>query len=182
MCPKIVTRLNLEPEIAVYMSARAKRVKATDAKKYILGYTVSNDVTAFETIYKTSFPALYGKSFDTFGILGPRINTDIDPTNATLRGAPEDFGFVDTVEGGMKESSSSARCGSLRMRAGARCTARISAPCCRCTCTTTTKASRCAPSTASTTQSSSATWTRTWRQSGTSRERPTRTWRLRTTS
>ena len=54
-----------------------------------------------------------------------------------------------------------ATCAARRTRAAAPSTGPTSAACCRCTCTTTTRASRCAPSTASPTRSWTATSTRT---------------------
>ena len=49
--------------------------------KYILGYTVGNDVTARD-LQKTDGQWTRAKGFDTFCPFGPWIDTDFDPSDA----------------------------------------------------------------------------------------------------
>jgi 5-oxopent-3-ene-1,2,5-tricarboxylate decarboxylase / 2-hydroxyhepta-2,4-diene-1,7-dioate isomerase len=97
--PDIATRVNLEPELGVVMSAQTSRVSVKQAESHVLGYTVVNDVTAFGTTKEVNFAPLYGKSFDTFGILGPRIVPGLDPTDQTIRAAVngEEFLVISTA-------------------------------------------------------------------------------------
>ena len=57
-----------------------------DAAAHILGYTCANDVTAIELLNRDpSFPQwTRAKRFDGFGAFGPHIDTDFDPSTASL--------------------------------------------------------------------------------------------------
>jgi 2-keto-4-pentenoate hydratase/2-oxohepta-3-ene-1,7-dioic acid hydratase in catechol pathway len=90
--PEIAAEVWIETELGIVIGKRCKRIGVEQARDHILGYTVSNDITAAEWTKKTSFPVLTGKGFDTFCVLGPCIETALDPTNATLRG------FIDGVQ------------------------------------------------------------------------------------
>jgi len=86
--PEIALSVNLEPELGVIIGKTCSRISAAQAKDHIFGYTVVNDVTSFETVNKdVVFAPLYGKSFDTFGIFGPRVVTDVDPGDLMIRAA-----------------------------------------------------------------------------------------------
>ena len=54
---------------------------------YIFGYTCVNDVTAAEILNKDPGFAQWtrAKSFDTFGVFGPVIATDVDPNLLVVR-------------------------------------------------------------------------------------------------
>ena len=83
--PSQVNRLDYEAELALVIKKRAKDIKTKEIKKYILGYTCLNDVTARD-LQKKDGQWTRAKSFDTFCPLGPWIETDIqDPNNLTLR-------------------------------------------------------------------------------------------------
>jgi 2-keto-4-pentenoate hydratase/2-oxohepta-3-ene-1,7-dioic acid hydratase in catechol pathway len=58
-------------------------VKAADWRRYILGFTCANDVTARD-LQKRDVQFTRAKSFDTFCPLGPWIETDIDPSDLQL--------------------------------------------------------------------------------------------------
>jgi 2-keto-4-pentenoate hydratase/2-oxohepta-3-ene-1,7-dioic acid hydratase in catechol pathway len=80
-------RVAFEGELAVVIGRQARNVSVADAPAYILGYTCTNDVTAMELIGRDpSFPQwARAKSMDGFGAFGPVIETDFDPSTATLR-------------------------------------------------------------------------------------------------
>lgn len=85
--PDVATKVFMEPELAVVIGKTCSKVAAAEAKDYILGYTCVNDTTVFESTIVTTFPHIWGKMFDGFGTVGPVIATQIDPKDATIRGA-----------------------------------------------------------------------------------------------
>jgi len=82
--PDLGSRVVYEPEIAIVMGQRCRSVSPAQARAQVFGYTCFNDVTAFEMKEATNFAFLAGKSFDTFGAMGPWIETDIDPDDVSL--------------------------------------------------------------------------------------------------
>jgi len=74
-----------EPEIAAVIGRTCRDVSPSEARDHVLGWTAVNDVTVTELGVVTNFPFLPGKSYDTFGVLGPVIRTDLDPDDAALR-------------------------------------------------------------------------------------------------
>ncbi|MGN7964944.1 fumarylacetoacetate hydrolase family protein [Microbacterium sp. 22179] len=81
--PAISEQTEYEGELAVVIGKVAKNVSAPDALDYVLGYTIGNDVTARDLQRKDGQWAR-AKGFDTFCPLGPTINTDFDPSEATI--------------------------------------------------------------------------------------------------
>ena len=77
-------RVDYEAELAVVIGRIAKNVKAKDAAAWILGYTCINDVTARDLQIK-DVQYTRAKGFDTFAPLGPWVETDFDPTGASVR-------------------------------------------------------------------------------------------------
>ncbi len=76
--PMHLGRVDHEGELAVVISRSAERIKASEADKYILGYTVLNDVTAREfqkRLAARGLPWFQAKSRDTFAPFGPHIVT-----------------------------------------------------------------------------------------------------------
>ena len=61
-----------EAELAIVIGKTAKGVKAEAWREYVFGYTVANDVTARDVQFSVSQWDM-GKSFDTFGPIGPAI-------------------------------------------------------------------------------------------------------------
>lgn len=59
-----------------------KRIPKEKAMDYVLGCTCSNDVTDFTQVDRD---ALRFKCADTFGPIGPCIDTEVDPSNARIR-------------------------------------------------------------------------------------------------
>jgi 2-keto-4-pentenoate hydratase/2-oxohepta-3-ene-1,7-dioic acid hydratase in catechol pathway len=80
-------RVAYEGELAVVIGKEARDVSVEAAAGHIFGYTCANDVTAMELIARDpSFPQwARAKSFDTFGVFGPVIETEFDFSQATLR-------------------------------------------------------------------------------------------------
>jgi 2-keto-4-pentenoate hydratase/2-oxohepta-3-ene-1,7-dioic acid hydratase in catechol pathway len=81
--PFISQRVDYEAELAVVIGRRAKNVPSHEARRYILGYTCSNDVTARDLQQKDS-QWTRSKSFDTFCPLGPWIVTDLNPSRLAI--------------------------------------------------------------------------------------------------
>jgi 2-keto-4-pentenoate hydratase/2-oxohepta-3-ene-1,7-dioic acid hydratase in catechol pathway len=72
--PNFVKELDYEGELAIVMGKKAKNIPASEAKKYIFGYTILNDVSARDFQFKDG-QWTRGKSFDTFAPTGPHITT-----------------------------------------------------------------------------------------------------------
>jgi 2-keto-4-pentenoate hydratase/2-oxohepta-3-ene-1,7-dioic acid hydratase in catechol pathway len=72
--PNFVKRLDYEGELAIVMDKKAKNIPISEAKKYIFGYTILNDVSARDFQFKDK-QWTRGKSFDTFAPTGPCITT-----------------------------------------------------------------------------------------------------------
>ena len=79
-------RVIYEGELAIVVGRTASRVSEQDAPAHIFGYTCANDVTAMELIQRDpSFPQwARAKSFDTFGVFGPVIETGFDPARGEV--------------------------------------------------------------------------------------------------
>ncbi|MGQ0676629.1 MAG: 2-dehydropantoate 2-reductase, partial [Rhodospirillales bacterium] len=80
-------RIFYEGELGVVIGRKCSMVGEAEAGDYIFGYTCVNDVTAIDLLKKNpSFDQwARAKSFDTFGVLGPAIQTGIDPMKLTVR-------------------------------------------------------------------------------------------------
>lgn len=84
LLPPCSSRVDYEAELAVVMKRRAFRLKKSEVRDYILGYTCFNDVTARDLQTKDG-QWTRSKSFDTFAPLGPWIEDELDPGNCTVR-------------------------------------------------------------------------------------------------
>jgi 2-keto-4-pentenoate hydratase/2-oxohepta-3-ene-1,7-dioic acid hydratase in catechol pathway len=75
-----------EGELALVVGQTMRAVAAADVRAHLLGCTIANDVTAMELIGRDPSFAQWSraKSFDTFGVLGPWIDTDFDWTGASV--------------------------------------------------------------------------------------------------
>ena len=76
-----------EGELGVVIGKRCCAVAEADAASYIFGYTCINDVTAIDIINKDAGFAQWtrAKSFDTFGVFGPVVATDVDPARLVVK-------------------------------------------------------------------------------------------------
>lgn len=66
-------RVDYEAELAVIIKDKCKNVNAEEALNHILGYTCMNDVTERNIQSSEKAGWFRGKSFDTFGPIGPVI-------------------------------------------------------------------------------------------------------------
>ena len=82
-----VKELDYEGELAFVIGKKAKDVSVAEAKNYVFGYTILNDVSARDFQFRGS-QWIPGKSFDTFAPTGPCIVTSSeirDPGNLAIR-------------------------------------------------------------------------------------------------
>ena len=81
--PTMSQRVDHEAELAVVIGRRAKNVPSHEARRYVLGYTCGNDVTARD-LQQEDGQWTRSKSFDTFCPLGPWIVTDLNPSRLAV--------------------------------------------------------------------------------------------------
>jgi 2-keto-4-pentenoate hydratase/2-oxohepta-3-ene-1,7-dioic acid hydratase in catechol pathway len=81
--PPISDRVDHEAELAIVIGRLARRVKAEEAGKFIMGYTCGNDVTARDLQLKDG-QWTRAKGFDGFCPLGPWVETHVDPTDVEV--------------------------------------------------------------------------------------------------
>ena len=76
-----------EGELGIVIGKRCCAVSEADAAGYIFGYTCINDVTAIDILNKDPGFAQWtrAKGFDTFGVFGPAIATDVDPAKLVVK-------------------------------------------------------------------------------------------------
>ena len=72
--PRISTQVDYEGELAVVIGTPARRVSKDHAHDFIAGYAIFNDVSARD-FQKRQSQWTMGKTFDTFGPLGPALVT-----------------------------------------------------------------------------------------------------------
>lgn len=84
--PQLSKEVDFEVELAVVIGSTAHDVSTANAEDHILGYTVCNDVSARDVQFADG-QWFRGKSFDSFGPLGPVIVTPdaIDVTDCELK-------------------------------------------------------------------------------------------------
>jgi ketopantoate reductase/2-keto-4-pentenoate hydratase/2-oxohepta-3-ene-1,7-dioic acid hydratase in catechol pathway len=82
-----IGRIIYEGELGVVIGKPCSMVSEAEAADYIFGYTCVNDVTAVDLLKKNpSFDQwARAKSFDTFGVFGPVITSDVDPMRLNVR-------------------------------------------------------------------------------------------------
>lgn len=83
-CPDAI---DAEVELAIVIGMDCKDVKAADAMRHVLGYTLANDVTARDVQGRVSQWS-YSKGFDTFCPMGPTLvsqNMITDPHQLRLK-------------------------------------------------------------------------------------------------
>lgn len=72
-----------EAELAVVMARRGRWIDASQASRYIFGYTIANDVTARD-LQARDGQWTRAKGFDTFCPLGPWIETELDTSDLLI--------------------------------------------------------------------------------------------------
>lgn len=97
-------RVVLEGELGIVIGRKVKGVTPEEARSAIFGYTVINDVTSQDVVKRDpTFPQYdRGKGYDTFGVFGPVIETEVDPmklrTKSYVNGElKQDFPVTDYV-------------------------------------------------------------------------------------
>lgn len=85
--PSYSGKVVYEGELGVVIGKRASNVSEAEAAQYIFGYTCSNDVTAAELIQKDPTFAQWtrAKGFDSFGVFGPVIATNVEPLELRVK-------------------------------------------------------------------------------------------------
>ncbi|GAA5236266.1 DUF2437 domain-containing protein [Verticiella sediminum] len=85
--PPAASRVIFEGELGMVVGRRCKAVSEAHAPSFILGWTIVNEVTASDIIQREpDFPQYTrAKSFDTFGVFGPVVDTDFAPHSAVIR-------------------------------------------------------------------------------------------------
>jgi len=76
-----------EGELGIVIGKPIHEGDEAQAAKAIFGYTCINDVTAIEILNRDPGYAQWtrSKSFNTFGVFGPYIATDVDPSKLTIK-------------------------------------------------------------------------------------------------
>ncbi len=79
-------KIAFEGELGVVIGKACSEVSPEQANDCILGYTCVNDVTAMELLNEDPnfVQWVRAKGFDTFGLLGPAVCTDLDLTSARV--------------------------------------------------------------------------------------------------
>jgi 2-keto-4-pentenoate hydratase/2-oxohepta-3-ene-1,7-dioic acid hydratase in catechol pathway len=79
-------KIAYEGELGIVIGRRCQEVSESEAHGYIHGYTCVNDVTAGEVLHESADFVQWcrAKSYDTFGCLGPLIDTEFDYAHARV--------------------------------------------------------------------------------------------------
>ena len=80
-------RVVLEGELGIVIGRKCRFVAPDEARYYIFGYTVINDVTSQDVVKRDpTFPQYdRGKGFDSFGVFGPAIECSVDPLTLVMK-------------------------------------------------------------------------------------------------
>ena len=92
-------RVDLEGELAIIIGKKGKNIPAESAYDYVLGYTCFNDVSQRNIQRSDSSGWFRGKSFDTFGPIGPVIVAHNDI------GDPQKLNLSSKINSNLKQSS-----------------------------------------------------------------------------
>ncbi|UCE28930.1 MAG: fumarylacetoacetate hydrolase family protein [Candidatus Bathyarchaeota archaeon] len=97
--PKGVKQLDYEAELAIVIGQKGKNVPISEARNFIFGYTILNDVSARDIQFKDK-QWTRGKGFDSFAPMGPCITT------ADQLKDPGNLGVRTKVNGELRQDSS----------------------------------------------------------------------------
>ncbi len=81
--PKDSTNLHYEGEMVLVIGKKASKVSVGDAKDYIFGLSIGNDVSE-RSWQRSDLQWFRAKGSDTFGPIGPYIVTGLNPDNLLL--------------------------------------------------------------------------------------------------
>ena len=99
--PGVTSQVDYEAEVAVILGKDAYQVKKEDAKEYIFGYTILNDISARE-LQNRHKQFYFGKSLDDFTPMGPWIVT------ADEFAYPPQIGIRSYVNGELRQNGNTA--------------------------------------------------------------------------
>ncbi len=74
LIPAVTDQVDYEAELMIVIGQPARQIYEKDALAHVVGYTIFNDISARD-IQKRTSQWLLGKSFDTFGPMGPALIT-----------------------------------------------------------------------------------------------------------
>jgi 2-keto-4-pentenoate hydratase/2-oxohepta-3-ene-1,7-dioic acid hydratase in catechol pathway len=85
--PSVVERLDYEVELTVVVGRVARGVPRDRAAEVVFGYTIGNDISArdWQRREMASGFLLWGKGMDTFGPIGPYVDTEIDASDLRIQ-------------------------------------------------------------------------------------------------
>jgi len=83
LLPPQSAQVEFEAELAVVIRKKGRWIDIKEIEKFILGYTIANDVTARD-LQNSDTLWTRAKGFDTFCPLGPWIETDIDVSDILI--------------------------------------------------------------------------------------------------
>jgi 2-keto-4-pentenoate hydratase/2-oxohepta-3-ene-1,7-dioic acid hydratase in catechol pathway len=75
--------VHYEGELVIVIGRPAKRISVEEARHFIFGYTIGNDVSG-EGSWTKDLNNWRRKGTDTFGPVGPWIETEVDPHNLEI--------------------------------------------------------------------------------------------------
>jgi 2-keto-4-pentenoate hydratase/2-oxohepta-3-ene-1,7-dioic acid hydratase in catechol pathway len=99
--PGVTEKLDYEVELGVVIGRKAKAVPVSEALDYVFGYFVANDVSARDWQFHSPTVTI-GKSFDTFGPIGPWIVTADEIAD------PQDLGIRCLVNGEVRQEATTS--------------------------------------------------------------------------
>lgn len=76
--PKESEQFDYEGEIAIVIGAPGRRIPRSQARKYMAGLTILNDVSVRDWMRHGKFNVTQGKNWDQSGAMGPWIETDLE--------------------------------------------------------------------------------------------------------
>jgi 2-keto-4-pentenoate hydratase/2-oxohepta-3-ene-1,7-dioic acid hydratase in catechol pathway len=77
--------VDYEAELVIVIGKTCRNVSPEAALDYVFGYTCGNDVSARDCQKWRDKQWARAKSFDTFAVMGPVIETDLDPADLRIR-------------------------------------------------------------------------------------------------
>jgi 2-keto-4-pentenoate hydratase/2-oxohepta-3-ene-1,7-dioic acid hydratase in catechol pathway len=85
--PKISNVVHYEAELVIVIGKRGKWIPKDKVAEHVLGYTIGNDISArdWQRREMANGFILWGKGMDTFGPVGPWVDTDVDASDLRLQ-------------------------------------------------------------------------------------------------
>jgi 2-keto-4-pentenoate hydratase/2-oxohepta-3-ene-1,7-dioic acid hydratase in catechol pathway len=85
--PKLSQHVEYEAELVVVIGKRGRWIPRERVAEHILGYSIGNDISArdWQRREMANGFILWGKGFDTFGPIGPVVDTEIDAADLRIQ-------------------------------------------------------------------------------------------------